>query len=193
MNIIFKLPYNATVPPDAFFVLGGSINREIYVAQLAKQNPQTPIIISQGSKEPCILLIFQRSQAPIDQVWLENCANSTFGNLFFSLPILERWQVRKVTVITSKTHLPRAKLISYILFGSHGIWVDLALAPEKGVPGNKEFPLKTGLDVTRSIFWAVLSQGIQPSCSKLYRLEDIDLSAWKVKGFACENQGKLKY
>lgn len=193
LNLIFKLPHNATLPSDAFLVLGGSINREIYAAQLAKQNPHTPILISQGSKEPCILLIFQRDQAPIDQVWLENCAESTFGNFFFSLPVLERWQVRKVTLITSASHLPRAKLLSYVLLGSHGIWVDLDIAPETGVPGNQEFWFKTGIDLVRSLFWALLSQGIRPSCSKLYQLEDVDLSAWKTKGFRCEKQGKLKY
>ncbi len=193
LNIIFKLPHNAALPSDAFLVLGGSINREIYAAQLAKQNPHTPILISQGSKEPCILLIFQRDQAPIDQVWLENCAESTFGNFFFSLPVLERWQVRKVTLITSASHLPRAKLLSYVLLGSHGIWVDLDIAPETGVPGNQEFWLKTGIDLVRSLFWALLSQGIGPSCSKLYQLEDVDLSTWKTKGFTCEKQGKLKY
>ncbi|MHC5597215.1 MAG: YdcF family protein, partial [Nostoc sp.] len=46
-------------PVDAFFVLGGSISRETYVAQQAKQYPQTPILISHGSPDPCIWLIFQ--------------------------------------------------------------------------------------------------------------------------------------
>ena len=193
LNVIFELPYNATAPTDAFFVLGGSINREIYVAQLAKQNPQLPVIISSGSEEPCILLVFRRSQAPINRVLLENCANSTFGNLFFTLPILERWHVRKVTVITSKSHLPRAKLLSYVLLGSHGISVDLKIAPEKGVPGNQEFWLKTAIDLVRSLGWALLSQGIKPSCSSLQRLEDVDLSAWKTQGFSCERQAELEY
>ena len=193
LNIFIKLPQNADLPSEAFLVLGGSVNREIYVAQLAKQYPQTPILISHGSKDPCILLIFQRIQAPINQVWLENCAESTFENFFFALPILEKWQVRKVTLITSQSHLPRAKLLSDILLSSQGIWVDLDIAPETGVPGNKEFLFKTILDVTRSIFWAVLSQGIKPSCSKVYPLKDVDLSAWKVLGFSCEKQAKLKY
>ena len=193
LNIFIKLPQNADLPSDAFLVLGGSVNREIYVAQLAKQYPQTPILISHGSKDPCILLIFQRIQAPINQVWLENCAESTFENFFFALPILESWQVRKVTLITSKTHLPRAQLLSYILLSSQGIWVDLDIAPETGVPGNNEFWFKTLLDVTRSIFWAVLSQGIKPSCSKLYPLQDVDLNTWKITGFTCEKQAKLKY
>lgn len=174
-------------------MLGGSVNREIYAAQLAKKYPQTPVLISHGSKEPCILLIFQRTQAPIDRVWLENCAESTFENFFFSLPILESWKVRKVTLITSNTHLPRAKFLSYIFFGFHGIWVDVDIAPEKGVPGNNEFWFKTLLDMTRSVGWAILSQGIKPHCSQVYRLKDVDLSAWKTRGFTCEKQAKLKY
>ncbi len=193
LNIFIKLPQNANLPSDGFLVLGGSVNREIHAAQLAKQYPQTPILISHGSEDPCILLIFQRIQAPINQVWLENCAESTFDNFFFALPILEKWQVKKLTLITSQTHLPRAKLLSYILLSSQGIWVDLDIAPETGVPGNQEFLLKTVLDVTRSIFWAVLSQGIKPHCSKLYPLKDVDLAAWKIQGFTCEKQAKLKY
>ncbi len=193
LNIFIKLPQSADLPSDAFLVLGGSVNREIYAAQLAKQYPQTPILISHGSKDPCILLIFQRIQAPISQVWLENCAESTFENFFFALPILESWQVRKVSLITSKTHLPRAQLLSYILLSSQGIWVDLDIAPETGIPGNNEFWAKTVLDVTRSIFWAILSQGIKPSCSKVYPLQDVDLTTWKIVGFSCEKQAKLKY
>ncbi|MGB3208787.1 MAG: hypothetical protein WBB28_27670 [Crinalium sp.] len=42
----------ASRPVDAFFVLCGSIQREIYVAQLAQKYPEIPILISQGSQEP---------------------------------------------------------------------------------------------------------------------------------------------
>ena len=90
MNIVLKLPGYRTLPSDAFLVLGGSINREIYAAQLAKVYPHTPILISHGSEEPCISLLFQRTNAPISQVWLENCAESTFDNFFFRFhPYLE--------------------------------------------------------------------------------------------------------
>lgn len=45
-------------PVDGFFVLGGSIRREIHAAQLAKQYPQIPILISQGSLNPCTWIVF---------------------------------------------------------------------------------------------------------------------------------------
>ncbi|MBD2386193.1 YdcF family protein [Cylindrospermum sp. FACHB-282] len=179
-------------PVDAFFVIGGSIQRETYVAQQAKQYPHTPILISRGSEDPCIWLIFQREAAELQKVWLEKCANSTFENFYYGIPILDHWGVRKVKLITSPTHLPRAKWLAQILLGSHGIWVEPDIVQERGIPANREHSLKTVLDVTRSLFWAVLSQGIQPQCSDITRLVDVDMSAWEQKGFHCEHQGGLR-
>ena len=192
-NVTWKLPHNRNMPTDAFFVLGGSINREIYVAKLAKQYPDIPILISHGSDDPCIFLIFQREQAPLNRVWLEKCAESTFGNFFFSLPILTKWNVHKVKLITSATHLPRAKWLAQILLGSHGISIELDIAPEKGVPGNYESVAKTRLDLIRSFFWALGSQVIQPPCSQVDKLSATDMQMWHKKGFACERQAGLDY
>ncbi|MBD2504456.1 YdcF family protein [Anabaena azotica] len=178
-------------PVDAFFILGGSIRREIYIAQTAKQYPQTPILISHGSQDPCIKLIFQRQFADLDNVWLEKCANSTFDNFYYGVPILQRWGVHKVKLITSPTHLPRAKLMAQILLGAHGIWVEVEVVKEKGVPGNRESWVKTGLDVTRSLLWAGLGQIIQPQCTDVIQLSKVDMSAWQRRGFKCEHQGNL--
>lgn len=178
-------------PVDAFFVLGGSIRREIYIAQTAKQYPQTPILISHGSQDPCIKRIFQREFADLHNVWLEKCANSTFENFYYGVPILRRWGVHKVKLITSPTHLPRAKWMAQILLGAHGIWVDVEIVKETGVPGNRESGIKTGLDVTRSLLWAGLSQIIQPQCNDVIQLSKVDMSAWQLRGFKCEHQGNL--
>ncbi|MBW4613289.1 MAG: YdcF family protein [Desmonostoc vinosum HA7617-LM4] len=176
-------------PVDSFFVLGGSISREIYVAKLAKQHPQTPILISRGSADRCLWLIFQRETASLQNVWLEKCANSTFENFYYSIPILHAWKAHKVRLITSPTHLPRAKLLAQILLGAHGIWVETEIVPEQGIPGNRESWLKTGLDVTRSLVWAVFSQVIQPQCSNVVRLAEVDMLHEDVK---CEHQGGLE-
>jgi uncharacterized SAM-binding protein YcdF (DUF218 family) len=190
-NLTLKLPNNANRPVDAFLVLGGSISREIYVAKLAKQDPDIPILISQGSQDPCIVLIFQREQTRLNNVWLEKCADSTFGNFWFSLPILNNWHVHKVKLITSASHLPRAEWLGRIFLNSHGIGVELDIVPEQGVPGNREFFLKTGLDLTRSLLWALLGQVIQPSCSEVTELIAVDLESWQEKGFKCERQAEL--
>ena len=193
LNVTWKLPLNAAKPVDAFLVLGGSIRREIYVTQLARDYPNIPILISQGSPDPCIWLLFQRERARLQQVWLEKCANSTFGNFFFGLPILKHWRVHKVQIVTSPTHLPRAKWLAQIILGANGIWVEPKIIKEEGIPGNHESTIKTILDVTRSLFWAVASQVFQPPCTDVIELVNLDLQKWRNQDVSCEHQGKIRW
>lgn len=192
LSQILRLSIASQQQVDLFFVLGGSIRREIYVSQIAKQFPNTRILISTGSDDPCILKLFERVNAPLEQVWLEKCADSTFGNFFFSLPLLKQWQIRHVKLITSESHLPRAKWMAQILLGAHGMWVEVDVVKETGRPGNQESPLKTVLDLMRAIVWAVASQGLNPSCQNIVTLDNIDLMEWCRDGFSCEHQGNVK-
>lgn len=178
-------------PVDGYFVLGGSIRREMVVADLVRQDPEIPVLISQGSEALCILAVFRRALAPVDRVWLETCAESTFGNFFYGLPILRRWGVHKVKLLTSATHLPRAGWMAQILLGAHGIWVEVEVVPETGIPGNRESWLKTALDVTRSLVWAVVSQGWQPRCGAVMPLGAVDGLAWRSPEIRCEHQGQV--
>lgn len=191
LAIALSLFLSATKPTEAILVLGGSIRREIYVAELVKQFPQVPVLISQGSANPCIWLIFQRSQAPMQQVWLENCAKSTFGNFYFSTPILRQWRVHKVRVVTSGTQFMRAKWLARILLGAQGIWVEMDNVQEQGIPGNQESALKTSLDIARSLGWAVVSQFYSPTCSAVSPLTSVDIKVWRRQGFSCERQGNV--
>jgi uncharacterized SAM-binding protein YcdF (DUF218 family) len=186
-----KLQISATKPVDSILVLGGSINREIYVAKIAKKYPQIPILISQGSKDPCIFLIFSRYNVSPDRVWLEKCAKNTFQNFVFSVPILANWQVHHVKLITSQTHLPRSKWMAQIFFGLRGIWVETDVAPEKGIPGNRESKLKTILDVTRSLLWSLCFRPEQSKCNEIISLKNVNLYTWSKQGFNCESQAKL--
>src|SRR5262245_52288346 len=65
-------------PVGVYFVLGGSPYREVQAAQLAKQHPEIPVLISSGSPEPCIFLMFKKLGAPVNNVWTEQCARNTF-------------------------------------------------------------------------------------------------------------------
>lgn len=188
--IMLKLASAAPRSTDAFFVLGGGIRREMYVAELAKQHPEIRILISQGSEDPCILLAFQREAAPIRQVWLEKCADSTFDNFYFNIPLLNRWGVRKIKLITSITHLPRAQWMAQLMLGAHGIWVEPDIINEQGT-GNREAVYKTGLDLARSLAWVALSYFVQPKCTKSLALADVDLEAWRNSDFKCERQEEL--
>lgn len=186
------LPRASAAPVDAVLVLGGSVRREIYVAQTAQQQPEIPILISKGSPDPCIRLIFEREQTKLDPVWLENCADSTFSNFVYSTPILKRWQVHHIRLVTSPTHLPRAVWMARIILGAQGLWVEPDIVAEKGIPGNRESRLKTGLDVTRSLLWALVSQGYAPQCRSLTHLPDVDLAVWQKRGFKCEHQAHIR-
>lgn len=178
---------------DAVFVLGGSIQREIYVSQRVNLFGEIPILISQGSKDPCIRLIFARENAPIQNVWLEKCAKSTFDNFLYGLPILRSWHVEKVKLITSGSHVFRAELMAKIIFGFHGIWVETEVVPETGRPGNQESHWKTVLDIGRSVIWGGLSHLLQPQCGNVIRLENVDMGQWEPGSFKCERQGNLDY
>jgi uncharacterized SAM-binding protein YcdF (DUF218 family) len=181
----------ARSPWDGVLVLGGSIRREIHAADLARQFPDRPILISQGAADPCVKSVFDRALAPGDRVWVERCANSTFENFYYGLPILQRWQVHRVKLVTSPSHLPRALWMARIILGSHGIWVDLDAVTEPGIPGNQESGLKTTLDLLRSLGWAIGSQFYRPHCQGVWSVASIDMSNWR-QGFHCERQGGIE-
>lgn len=187
-----RLYHHARQPVDTLLVLGGSIRREIYVADMIAQGNPFPTLISHGSQPPCIRILFERVSAPLTPVWLEECAESTFDNYRYSLPILKQWGTRHVQVITSPTHLPRAQWLAMILLGSHGIWVEMNIVEEQGIPANTESALKTTLDVVRSLGWALVSQLYQPRCSEVFPLASVDLDVWQQKGFKCEHQGNIE-
>lgn len=178
-------------PVDTVLVLGGSIRREIHAADVAIASPQLKVLISRGSADPCIYLIFERVQAPLSSVWLEKCARSTFDNFFFSLPILNRWSARHVLLITSEGHAPRAVWMARVMLGAHGIWVEPDLIHEAGIPGNQESRIKTTLDMIRAGAWAIASQFYAPRCRAVTHLAEVDLKTWQQQGFSCEHQGQV--
>jgi hypothetical protein len=82
--------------------------------------------------------------------------------------------------------------MAQILLGAQGIWVEPDIVEEQGIPGNRESLIKSGVDLTRSLVWALLSQVIQPKCTQLTPLSAVDLEAWRKSGFKCEHQAGIK-
>lgn len=178
---------------DAYLVLGGSIRREMHMAEVASGfSKRIPILVSAGSVDPCIRLLFEQAGASLEQVWLENCAESTFGNFIYAVPILDRWGARHITLVTSGSHAHRAVILARILFGAQGIWVDPLIVNETGIPGNQETALKTTLDVSRSLLWALVAQVYKPTCDRFVSLASVDLDQWRQKGFKCEHQAGIE-
>ena len=191
LSLGLRLGYHAIQPVDAILILGGSINREIYGARQRLVQPDIPILISGGSAPPCLHLLFEQYHASFHQVWLEPCAQSTFGNFWYTIPILNQWGVHKVEVVSSGTHYPRAIVMGRILLGAQGIWVEGKSIEEQGIPGNQEYWWKTMGDVLRAMIWAIGSQVYSPTCSEFIPLQEVDLEDWDVKGFSCERQAEL--
>lgn len=197
--LVGRLSQSSRAPVDGILVLGGSIQREIFVAHqraIAASSGEValanvPILISQGSPDPCIWLLFERETAAMEGVWLEKCAQSTFGNFRYSLPVLKRWGTRHIRLVTSEGHLPRALTMGRILLGAHGIWVDGMEVVELGRPGNQESVLKTVLDVSRILVWAMISQVCEPRCSQVIPLLEVNIEDWRLRGFKCEHQAEL--
>jgi uncharacterized SAM-binding protein YcdF (DUF218 family) len=204
------------LPVDAWFILGGSIKREMYIADQAavlmrlearsggdsdggsQPNMSTtgniPILISTGSKLPCIWAIFNRAGVDLDRVWVEECAKSTFGNFVYSVPILASWNARHVKLTTSATHYPRAQWMAQIAFGFRGIWVEFDPAPEIGVPANQESRRKTVLDLTRMIAESIVAPILPIRCDRLTNLAQVDWSQWRdrdAKSLSCEHQAQI--
>lgn len=180
-------------PTDAYLVLGGSIRREMHMAELASTFAQPqPILVSAGSVDPCIRLLFEQTGATLAQVWLEHCAESTFGNFVYSVPILESWHVRHVTLVTSGSHTRRAVTLARILFGAQGIWVEPLIVDETGIPGNQESALKTTVDIGRSLLWALVARAYKPTCDRVVSLTSVDLEQWRQRGFKCEHQAGIE-
>ena len=193
LGLALRLGYHATQPIDTILVLGGSINREIYGAKQHLVRPDIPILISGGSAPPCLYLLFEQYQAPFHQVWLEPCAQSTFGNFWYTIPLLKQWGVQKVELVSSGTHYARAVTLGRILLGAQGIWVQGKNIEERGVPGNQEYWWKTVGDVSRAMIWAIGSQVYSPTCSEFIPLQAVDLEQWYAKGFSCEHQAELNW
>lgn len=181
---LFSLLNAAGKQSQAYFVLGGNNTREIRAAELVAQHPDMLTLISGGSPDPCIWNTFMRAQAPMNKVWIEKCTDSTFGNMYYGLPILKSWHVSRITVIDSRCHLPRAKWLAQIIFSAHGIWTDFDIL-EDGFPAKPELDAKTYLDVFRACLWAVASQFYYPECKNVINLSKVDMNYWNRIGFHC--------
>ena len=190
----------ARAPSDAWLVLGGSIKREMYVAERANERgagivggSPLPILISTGSDPPCLWALFQREGVDLGRIWIEECARSTFENFAYSVPVLVNWQARHVKMTTSGTHYRRAMRMARIAFGMRGIWVEFDTAPEVGVPANSESQLKTVLDVTRTIAWSLVAPLSPIRCGLVANLTQMDWVRWRDStSFACEAQGQVR-
>ncbi len=172
---------------DCVLVLGGPPTRDIFAAKLAKERPERKILIS-GSPDPCTWLVFDKAHAPKENVWLEHCSKNTFENFIYSTPILKRWGVRKILLVTDEPQLKRALPMAKVMLGSKGIAVQLELSPHGGGEAPR-YPIY--LEELAAVCWAFVGQIVEPKCSNVSHLSEVDMKYWYKKGFTCQQQADV--
>lgn len=138
------------VQPDAILVLGGHEERERFAANLAKQHPNLPIWVSSGSPAWYARKIFAKAGIPKARLHLDYRATDTVTNFTTLVDEFQAQGIDSVYVVTSDNHLPRARIIGEIIFGSRGIVIKPVSVPCKAPAEPMEKSLRDG---ARSLLW----------------------------------------
>ena len=138
--------------PQAIFVPGSGKQREKGAAQLALAHPDIPIWVSSGSDPEWTYAYFQKIGISPDRFHLDYCAIDTVTNFTCLVDELKQQKIRHVYLATSDFHLPRARVIGFLIFGSRNIaitpWSITSQAPPEPIA-----PLLR--DSIRSMIWIV--------------------------------------
>lgn len=153
--------------PQAILILGGGREREEFTAQFAQYYPYLDIWLSSGSPPQQARPIFRTAGIPDRRVHLDYRAVDTVTNFTSLVADFKRHHFQHVYLITSEFHMPRAKAIATIVFGSHGI----TFTPIS-VPSDKptESQLRVLRDSGRSLLWLISGRtgaSFNPKISKL--------------------------
>ena len=141
-----------TPHPQAILTLGGGSEREIFTAQFALSHPSLEIWVSSGILHEEARAIFRAYGIPDSRVHLDSRAVDTVTNFTSLVTDFQRYHVQHVYLITSEFHMPRAKAIATIVFGSQGITFTPVTIPSDK-PVETEFHILR--DVVRAFLWLV--------------------------------------
>ena len=146
----YKQVQSYFVQPEAVFVLGGHEEREHFAAQLAKQHPHIPIWVSSGSPKDYAQRIFTKAGISSDRLHLDYQASDTVTNFTSLVDRLKAEGIDSVYLITSENHMPRARIIGELIFGSRGIILKPMSVPSDSPPESIRKSLRDG---ARAILW----------------------------------------
>lgn len=142
--------------PEAILVLGGSIDREQYAAQLAQQHPDLPVWVSSGSNPEYAEWLFQEAHIAPERVTLDYRAVDTVTNFTTVVDDLKARQISCVYLVTSDYHMRRASVIGEIVLGSRGIsFRPLAVPSSEPAPEALTRSLRDG---ARAVLWVLTGQ-----------------------------------
>lgn len=138
--------------PQAILTLGGGREREEFTAQFAQFYPSLEVWVSSGLPSDQARPIFRAYGIPDSRVHLDSRAVDTVTNFTSLVADFKRHHFQHIFVITSGFHMPRAKAIATIVFGSQGIaFTPVTIPSDK--PVETEFHILR--DVVRAFLWLV--------------------------------------
>lgn len=141
--------------PDAILHLGGDPRRIERTIEEARRHPQAVVVIS--SEGP----VNAADIAP-ERVIVDDIAYDTVGNFTDTWPIIRRLAARRVYVVTSNWHMPRAMAIATVAYFGRGVTPIACPWPN----GDHQDPGNVLWDVMRTVQWRVTgrptSRGYRP-------------------------------
>jgi uncharacterized SAM-binding protein YcdF (DUF218 family) len=141
---------NTWIQPQAIFVLGGEEEREIFGARFAQAHPHLPVWISSGAPPNYAKRVFKKAGVSAENLHLDYQAIDTVTNFTTVVDQFKAKGINSVYLVTSDDHLPRARVIGEIVFGSRGI----KIKPVTFLSDRDAEPIqKTVRDGIRSLFW----------------------------------------
>jgi uncharacterized SAM-binding protein YcdF (DUF218 family) len=136
--------------PQALFVLGGDVERELFAAAFASKHPQLPIWVSSGSNPEYAEWVFSEAGINRNRLHLDYQAIDTVTNFTTLVDQLQAQGINSVYLITSDDHMMRARIIGEIVLGSRGISFQAIPVPSGRSPEPIEKVVRDG---ARAILW----------------------------------------
>lgn len=136
--------------PQAILTLGGSAEREIAAAELARQHPELEVWVSTGENLENSIEIFKSAGIDFARLHLDWQAVDTVTNFTTTVDQLQQKHIQHIYLITSDFHMRRARAIAFLVLGSRGIaYTPVTIASTS----PSESAAKALRDVGRSLLW----------------------------------------
>lgn len=144
----FKLWFT---PAQAIVVLGGEIDRETFAARLAQRHQDLPVWVSSGTNPEFAEWVFvEEAGIERDRLHLDYRAVDTVTNFTTLVDDLTASGVKKIYLVTSASHMRRARVIGEIVLGSQGIVMEPMTVPSAMAEESLNKSIRDG---ARAIVW----------------------------------------
>lgn len=139
--------------PQAILILGGEPRRTQFATKIWYSHPKLDIWVSDFPKYRKFHKdILRRAAIPKNKIYYSN-ATDTVTNFTGMVNQLTNRHINHLYLITSDFHLPRARAIATIVFGSRGIIITPIAHPFPQHPPESRW--RTVRDCFRSIIWLI--------------------------------------